>query len=80
MKTLPTDGELLELARECLDGLKKDYPQFIFDGAFGTERKWEHWTNDAGMDFANADGKVRFGLTFKHRESFDDYDGWFGGD
>lgn len=79
-KTLPTDGELLELARECLDGLKRDYPQFIFEGAFGTEREWEHWTNDAGMDFANTDGKVRFGLTFKHRESFDDYDGWFGCD
>lgn len=73
-----TDKELMELAQECVSHLSEKYPRFVLSGSIFQRQTDEHWTNENGLDYQNIDCSVDAGIIFKHVDSKDISDGWFG--
>ena len=73
-----SDNELMDLAHECLSYLSAKYPRFILSGSFSQRKTDEHWVNENRLDYRNIDCNVDAGISFKHVDSKDISDGWFG--
>lgn len=73
-----TDKELMDTAKECMEYLCEKYPRFVFNVSFDQKWEVENRVNDKGMDYSNTDCCVSVGIGFKHVESKDISDGYFG--
>ena len=73
-----SDKELMETARETLNYLKKNYPDFTYTGSVSKTKKTVSAKNDVGMDYSDTDCTMSVGVRFKHKDSKDIYDGYFG--
>ncbi len=72
-----SDKELMEIAREAVTYLEKNYPDFIFGGEVSAVREVKSMSNSLGLDYSNTDGMLNIGISFKHKDSKDITDGWF---
>lgn len=77
VEKLPTDAELMALAKKCLKFLKKNYPDYTFEGEVGSQCFLEKAENDLGLNYSNRDGNTTAGFSFKHKDSKDISDGYF---
>lgn len=77
-KYVPADDELMSLSKRCLSYLKKNYPDYIFNGSISCKTKTESRSNDLGMDYSTSDGHAGVSIEFKHKDSKDIIDGSFG--
>ncbi|SDB15924.1 PmbA protein [Ruminococcaceae bacterium FB2012] len=73
-----SDKELMDIARQVLDYLKEHHPDFIVSGSVTSERNFLSMENSLGLDHSNTDGNVSVNICFKHKDSKDIDDGWFG--
>lgn len=73
-----TDKELMELAKEALLYIHSKYPDFTFKGNVSRNATFMSMTNTSGLDYSNRDQTVNIDISFKHRDSKDITDGWFG--
>ena len=73
-----SDKELMDIARESLGYLKKNYPDFTYAGSVSKNKRTVSAKNDAGMDYSDSDCTVSVDIRFKHKDSKDIYDGYFG--
>lgn len=72
-----TDKELMDTAKECMEYLVKNYPEFIFHSSFEQKKQVVRRVNEKGMDYSNTDCSVYAGVDFKHVNSKDIVDGYF---
>lgn len=72
-----TDKELKDIAQDCMDYLRKTYPQFIYSANFEIQKCIQKRTNDLGMDYTNIDCAVNVYVGFKHADSRNLSDGGF---
>lgn len=77
VEVIPTDQELMALAKKCLAYLKKNYPDYIFQGGVNQHIDYNAVENDLGMNYSNRDGETCAGFSFKHKDSKDIMDGYF---
>lgn len=73
-----TDKELMDTAEECMNYLREKYPQFIYSATFAQHKQNVCQTNEKGMDYSNTDCSVNVNISFKHVDSKDIVDGYFG--
>lgn len=73
-----SDKELLDMAREALEHIHAKYPDFRLDGDFKQMNKETGQENDRGLKFLNKDCTTNVDISFKHKDSKDISDGWFG--
>ncbi|MBR4554972.1 MAG: hypothetical protein IKO27_05205 [Ruminococcus sp.] len=73
-----SDRELMDIARQVLDYLKEHHPDFIISGSVTSERNHIAMENSLGLDYSNTDHSVSVNISFKHKDSKDIIDGWFG--
>ena len=73
-----TDKELMELARSAVDYLTAHHPDFTFGGSVSGEKRTLTMQNSAGLDYSNTDCTTSINIVFKHKDSKDINDGWFG--
>ncbi|MCR4733860.1 MAG: hypothetical protein K5829_02500 [Treponema sp.] len=74
---LLTDVELMKKARKELFWLKKNFPDFTFNGNFFTQNWSFAQENSAGMNYKSLDSHNGIGISFKHKDSTDLDDGYF---
>lgn len=74
---LPTEKELIDTAKECLEWLTARYQDYTFFGGFAKRSQCVHFENNLGMDLTAKDGCVSVGISFKHKDSREAYDGGF---
>lgn len=72
-----TDRQLLDLAREALEHIHNNYPDFILSGSFEQRRSDSRQENDRGLDYSSRDCSIRVNISYKHRDSRELEDGWF---
>ena len=73
-----SDRELMDIARETVEHLKTHYPDFTFFGNVSSRKVTESMCNSLGLDYSNTDCIVDIGFQYKHKDSKDVTDGWFG--
>lgn len=73
-----TDKDLLDLTREALNHIHSKYPNFILSGSFRQYKSECRQENEMGLDFSNKDCSTNANFSFKHKDSKDIMDGWFG--
>ncbi|MDE7324886.1 MAG: hypothetical protein K2N63_01170 [Lachnospiraceae bacterium] len=72
------DREVFDLAKEILEHLSTKYPDFRLNGNVLQRRMEARQENDRGLNYSNKDCSVHAGISFKHKDSKDINDGWFG--
>ncbi|MBR6101029.1 MAG: hypothetical protein IKP95_01235 [Ruminococcus sp.] len=72
-----TDREFMDTVREMLDYLSTHYPDFTFGGSVQTRKNTLSMQNSLGLDHSNTDCILEAGITYKHKDSKDLFDGWF---
>ncbi len=72
------DRELMDIAKECMAYILENYPRFVFTAGFSQRKVIASQTNDAGMAYENIDCAVSVDISFKHVDSKDITDGYFG--
>jgi len=77
VEVIPTDAELMAITKKCFAYLKKNYPDFTFEGGAGTQITETTQTNTKGMNYSNRDGHTQIAVSFKHKDSKDISDGFF---
>lgn len=73
-----SDKELLAMAKEALGYLRAKYPDFRLDGQFQQRKTKTGMENERGLKYWNEDCTTDVGISFKHKDSKDISDGWFG--
>ena len=73
-----TDKELMDIARECLDYLNAHYPDFRFSGDVATTKCAQSMQNTLGLDYSDTDTVIQVEIAYKHKNSKDIHDGYFG--
>ena len=73
-----TDKELMDIAREALEYLREHHPDYTFKGSVSADRNTMSMENSLGLDYSNTDYTVSANFSFKHKDSKDIDDGWFG--
>lgn len=77
VEKIPDDEELLQISRKSLAYLKKNYPDYTFEGTIRKCVVNNIRTNDLGLDYSSRDGNTAVSLSFKHKDSKDISDGYF---
>lgn len=72
-----TDKELMDIARETIEYLKKRHPDFTFKGSVTSYRSFNAIKNSLGLDYSNTDCTLSVDLSYKHKDSKDIDDGGF---
>ena len=73
-----SDRELMDVAGEYMKYILEKYPQFTFTGNFTAETCRHSLTSDIGTDFEESDACFGAGIAFKHKDSKDIMNGYFG--
>lgn len=73
-----TDKEIFDLAGEALSYLHSKYPDFRLNGEVRQRKTESGQQNDRGLNYSNKDCSVHADFSFKHKDSKDIHDGWFG--
>ena len=73
-----SDKELMELTREALEHIHSKYPDFRLNGEVRQRRTESRHENDRGLNYSNIDCSMHADFSFKHKNSKDINDGWFG--
>lgn len=73
-----SDKELMELTREALEHIHSKYPDFRLNGEVRQRRTESRQENDRGLNYSNIDCSMHADFSFKHKDSKDINDGWFG--
>lgn len=71
-----SDQEILKTAKKVLSYLKKNYPDFVYEGSVFAVQTKNTMQNDKGLDYSFTDGYNSISLTFKHKESKELCDGF----
>lgn len=74
-KKIFSDEELLKTAKNIMRYLKKNYPDYIFNGEVYSTMQSDAQTNSMGMDYFAKDGFSSVDLRLKHKDSKDLDDG-----
>lgn len=74
---LLTDAELMKRAKLELSWLKRNFPDFTFNGSVFYSKRCNQQQNSAGMNYTSSDGYNGIGFSFKHKDSKDLDDGSF---
>ncbi len=73
-----SDKELMDMTREALEHIRSKHPDFRLDGGL-RQQKTKFWQeNDRGLNYSNQDCSAHADFSFKHKNSKDISDGWFG--
>lgn len=72
-----TDKQLLEIAKEALDHVRSQHPDFTLNGGFGQCVSYSGVENDRGLAYSDMDCTTEFRFSFKHRDSRELIDGRF---
>lgn len=73
-----TDKEIFSLAEETLSHLHSKYPDFRLNGSVRQRKTESRQENERGLNYSNKDCSVHADFSFKHKDSKDISDGWFG--
>lgn len=73
-----SDKELMDMTREALEHIHSKYPDFRLDGGIRQRKTLSRQENDRGLNYSNADCSAHADFSFKHKDSKDISDGWFG--
>ncbi|MDE7060579.1 MAG: hypothetical protein K2O71_03170, partial [Lachnospiraceae bacterium] len=73
-----TDKEIFDLAEEALSHLHSKYPDFRLNGNIRQRKTESGQQNDRGLNYSQKDCSVHADFSFKHKDSKDISDGWFG--
>lgn len=73
-----TDKEIFSLAEETLSHLHSKYPDFRLNGSVRQRKTESRQENDRGLNYSNKDCSAHADFSFKHKDSKDISDGWFG--
>lgn len=73
-----TDNELLDFAKDAVEHIHSKYPHFTFNGSFDQHKSELCQENEKGLDYSNKDCSINANFSFKHKDSKDISDGWFG--
>lgn len=73
-----TDKEIFSLAEETLSHLHSKYPDFRLNGNVRQRKTESRQENERGLNYSNKDCSAHADFSFKHKDSKDISDGWFG--
>lgn len=73
-----SDKELMDMTKEALGHIHSKHPDFRLDGGISQRRTESHQENERGLNYSNKDCSVHADFSFKHKDSKDIADGWFG--
>ena len=73
-----SDKELMDMTKEALEHIHSKYPDFRLEGGLRQQKTKSLQENDRGLNYSNQDCSVHADFSFKHKNSKDISDGWFG--
>lgn len=73
-----SDKELMDMTKEALEHIHSKYPDFRLDGGIRQRKSKSRQENDRGLNYSNQDCSAHADFSFKHKNSKDIADGWFG--